>query len=514
MRHIGFKNFRRFSDFPNMEFGDITILVGSNNSGKSTILKALMLVFDNLRNLNITRNQSTEGDNIFRFDGNNIHDVHIDTFWRALNNNAKETDNKTISFDLGIGEFSICIIVTGENNDRPEALITDIKIFHPHYGLTVDFNFANSTASVDFTNKNDKVDIRQEDIDAIIEGLRSELLRTTSAIEAGEINDRIDKLEKSKFAKDVLSSIGATVSLNELAALKNTVSDNNVLVQYLTCITRYAHQDTNGNRSSKQYKNAEADKSFIRNNESIIGKAAGTLSALLHGKPLEYIYAHGATQKAVYSFEDKNDYTARTIYQFLDQKINPGSDEYEFVTSWMKKFGVGVDFKIDSMRGTAYGIRIYNVGKDKEGVELADKGMGSNQLMILLWKMASFISMYKDISNPDSKPTIIIEEPEQNLHPKIQSLLADLFMYLNDKYGFRFIIETHSEYLVRRSQVIVNSMQYQNLKEAEEKNPFRVYYIQEKGLPYEMKYRADGKFSNEFGTGFFDEASNLAFEIF
>jgi len=28
-----------------------------------------------------------------------------------------------------------------------------------------------------------------------------------------------------------------------------------------------------------------------------------------------------------------------------------------------------------------------------------------------------------------------------------------------------------------------------------------------------MKYRIDGKFSNEFGPGFFDEANNLLFDI-
>ena len=29
-----------------------------------------------------------------------------------------------------------------------------------------------------------------------------------------------------------------------------------------------------------------------------------------------------------------------------------------------------------------------------------------------------------------------------------------------------------------------------------------------------MVYKTDGKFSNEFETGFFDAASNLAFELF
>ena len=29
-----------------------------------------------------------------------------------------------------------------------------------------------------------------------------------------------------------------------------------------------------------------------------------------------------------------------------------------------------------------------------------------------------------------------------------------------------------------------------------------------------MRFRKNGKFANEFGAGFFDEAANLAFEIF
>ena len=54
MEHIGFKNFRQFKNFPNMQLGGITILVGSNNSGKSTIEKAMMLTLDNLRSNKIT----------------------------------------------------------------------------------------------------------------------------------------------------------------------------------------------------------------------------------------------------------------------------------------------------------------------------------------------------------------------------------------------------------------------------------------------------------------------------
>ena len=46
---IGFKNFRRFQNFPEINLGDITILVGGNNAGKSTLVKAMLLMRDFLK---------------------------------------------------------------------------------------------------------------------------------------------------------------------------------------------------------------------------------------------------------------------------------------------------------------------------------------------------------------------------------------------------------------------------------------------------------------------------------
>jgi len=46
--------------------------------------------------------------------------------------------------------------------------------------------------------------------------------------------------------------------------------------------------------------------------------------------------------------------------------------------------------------------------------------------------------------------TIIVEQPESDLHPKQQSILADMFIENAVKYGTRFIIETHSEFLLLR----------------------------------------------------------------
>lgn len=45
---------------------------------------------------------------------------------------------------------------------------------------------------------------------------------------------------------------------------------------------------------------------------------------------------------------------------------------------------------------------------------------------------------------------IMIEQPETHLHPKQQSILADLLIENAVKYGTRFIVETHSEFLLLR----------------------------------------------------------------
>ena len=42
---------------------------------------------------------------------------------------------------------------------------------------------------------------------------------------------------------------------------------------------------------------------------------------------------------------------------------------------------------------------------------------------------------------------------------------------------------------------------------------FEAYYMPKDGKPYSLGYRKDGKFVEEFGSGFYDEATNLAFDI-
>ena len=107
--------------------------------------------------------------------------------------------------------------------------------------------------------------------------------------------------------------------------------------------------------------------------------------------------------------------------------------------------------------------------------------------------------------------TIAIEEPEIHLHPSYQSKLAEMFADAYKKWGTHFIIETHSEYLIRKMQTLVlpDSDYYVD------PNIISVLYIndsdvnnREFGEPQvkQIVICPNGYLDDNFGPGFYDEA--------
>ena len=217
---------------------------------------------------------------------------------------------------------------------------------------------------------------------------------------------------------------------------------------------------------------------------------------------IEYIYAHAADQVALYDSRDENDYVAKSIREFVNSQIGKNDEEWQFVREWMKLFEIGNDFQIESYFGEAYGLSI--IDESKRQINLADKGKGSIQLTILLLRLATIIRKY-NIGKDNI--IVLVEEPEQNIHPDLQVLLTDLFCDVYKRWGIRFIVETHSEYLVRHAQFIVAGKKYKHEQESIDRNPFKVYYFRQDNVPYDMILEDTGLFKNSFGNGFFNVAA-------
>lgn len=497
MNTIGFNNFRKFTEFPAIQLGGITLLVGGNNSGKSTLVKALLLMRDFL-----TQKTTKKGNFFeiltpeFRFDSNYIH---IGSFKRAFCNKCSDEET-TMTFTTGIGQFLFGVKVSGDRSKDSLPFVSELTIVDNIRAVKLAYNYSSNLMSATFL-PNEEVIAKNQQIKLF--------KRQLAELEQRQIDQKnFDEIIK---VKDEMSSIDA-----KIRALGNTEDENELSLSFDMALTldvaggllmpelvrqfaKYSMQGTTGDKRTAQYKKEENDKNILKGKSLLLNAMAADLERLLSFEQVEYIYAHSASQQVLYNIKDSNDFLSKTIHEFYMSRISNGDAEYSFIQKWMDIFDIGVSFKIEPVAGEAYQVEITDT--DNDTVQLADKGMGSIQVMILLLRLATLIRKYKSATTP---VTVLIEEPEQNLHPAFQSLLADLLLEVNLEYGCHFIVETHSEYLIRRSQALVATLY--GTKDLLINNPFVTYYMPKNGVPYSMSYNENGRFEEKFGEGFFDEA--------
>jgi hypothetical protein len=227
------------------------------------------------------------------------------------------------------------------------------------------------------------------------------------------------------------------------------------------------------------------------------------------------------TQTRLYVNENGNNDIYDIIKVHSENPIDKKSKAGKFLKDWMKVFDIGEDFKIKPIEGLA---SLIEIKENSNWINLVDKGFGAGQIFTILLKIAIVINQIETVKNQISarrlrrtSPIILIEEPETNLHPALQSKLTELFIETWKEYGIQFIVETHSEYIIRKSQLVFFDYTNNNPKITPfmrgVEYPFAIYYFDKNEGPYQMNYRNDGRFTNEFGTGFFDVNSNLIFDL-
>ncbi len=255
---------------------------------------------------------------------------------------------------------------------------------------------------------------------------------------------------------------------------------------------------------------------------------------------IRYVGSARIDIKRLYSLDYSDDFT-RTLAEYFEaiRVYNPhyvlNYTPNTFINRWLQRFGIGDRIEIQPIGAGLGAIPIiYKDAEDQKGRALADFGYGISQLISVLLEIetsiitgepmpvrnfiiskdplhVNFTKVFGATDEYVYKPkTIAIEEPEIHLHPKYQSLLAEMFVEAYNEYGINFIIETHSEYLVRKLQTLV-------AKKDIDKEQVSLIYV-ESVASSEKKVRRieindDGCLKEAFGEGFFDEADNLAMNL-
>lgn len=105
--------------------------------------------------------------------------------------------------------------------------------------------------------------------------------------------------------------------------------------------------------------------------------------------------------------------------------------------------------------------------------------------------------------------TLIFEQPELHLHPRVQTRLADFFMSLIFA-GKQCIVETHSEYLVSRLRYLAALAE-----NVEVSKLIKIYFVEKPGdqSVYNEVAISDAGVIRDWPDGFFDEAEKNAAAI-
>lgn len=105
------------------------------------------------------------------------------------------------------------------------------------------------------------------------------------------------------------------------------------------------------------------------------------------------------------------------------------------VNAWFDKFGLKID--VSKFKEVVHNLI---VTQNKLKLDITDVGFGISQVLPII--IQGFLSPKESIT--------IIEQPEIHLHPKMQADLGDLFIDIIKDKNKKLIVETHSEYLLRR----------------------------------------------------------------
>ena len=227
-------------------------------------------------------------------------------------------------------------------------------------------------------------------------------------------------------------------------------------------------------------------------------------STLLRGylDNLVYIRPLRANPERLYIFGGNNGEQVGQGGKNLADVLYTKPDVLNAVNKQFELFDLGYEIKISKFKdeetselSDVFAIRLIDK-YTKVNVSLLDVGFGISQILPVI--IQSVLSRNK---------TIVIEQPEIHIHPRLQAQLGSLLAESVKSFGNRFIIETHSEHLLLRLQKLIRNGELSH-------EDIAVVYV-DRGKNgsqcLELRIDSEGDFIDEWPNGFFDEGFNEMF---
>jgi predicted ATPase len=182
----------------------------------------------------------------------------------------------------------------------------------------------------------------------------------------------------------------------------------------------------------------------------------------------------------------------------LNSKQVPTSVEVTLlnaVLAWVEYMGVAQNVETVDKGKLGHELKV-STGRDESLHDLTHVGVGVSQVLPIL--VLSLLA--------ESGSTLIFEQPELHLHPRVQTRLADFFMslVLMDK---QCIVETHSEYLINRLRFLAASSVGGTI--SDKLGLFFVEKVKGHSVYRDISINPYGVIKN-WPAGFFDESESIS----
>lgn len=186
------------------------------------------------------------------------------------------------------------------------------------------------------------------------------------------------------------------------------------------------------------------------------------------------------------------------------------------VSKWFEE-SMGYEISIDDISENLYSLVVTSKLNDEEVEKdnLMDVGFGISQVLPIVTELMSEESMLDESERNQyrTKKNFVIEQPELHLHPAAQAGLADLLANAaNLNRSRRIIVETHSEHLIRKLQVLIADPNVPI-----DNDQVAIYYVEkdERGESFiqKMEIAENGQFKKKWPSGFFDKGFELSREL-
>ena len=428
LKSISLENYKCFKDKTDIEIAPLTVLCGVNSSGKSSILKSLLMLKQTFEDTNTSDQMLFNGKYIDNGTFSEILcDQHSENFFTISNTFELKRSKETASKDNV--QFRDLNRLYYRN---------DVEKFIINYCVSID----NSGASL-YANKLHAIDVNIE-----------------VELKTGSINSRIELCRNGKKTytvrgtqiPDVAGNLGDFNINNAICYFRNMTLNSiyeermnpstKLFIPTLTSIfsilpSQYIQLQYIAPLRENPMRRYIADKKVVD-----VGVSGEDTPLLLKNKQKN-------TVVGVMAPESEDNYVP-------SQTVCESNKFIDLIGSWMQYLELGTLF-LDNRQQDLVKVRI-----NKHN--LVDVGFGISQSLPIL---AEGIIM-------SSNQTLILEQPEIHLHPKMQMRMADFLLSLST-HDKSVVIETHSDHFVNR---IVRRY----MEDVEVRDKIQIYFVDQNEL--------------------------------